>query len=127
VYVKRSPEGAALVPFGVVTVTSATPEPAGETAVICVSLSTLKLDATAAPKRTAVAPVNVVPVIVTLVPPAPGPDDGLIAVTAGGGTNVKWSAEVVALVPPGVVTAMSTVPADSAGTVAVILLELLTV
>jgi hypothetical protein len=40
---------------------------------------------------------------------------------------VNWSAEPVALVPPGVVTVMSTVPADSAGAVAVILLELLTV
>ena len=38
------------------------------------------------PKRTVVAPVNPVPVIVTEVPPAVGPDDGEIAVTFGAAT-----------------------------------------
>ena len=65
--------------------------------------------------------------IVTLVPPAVGPAGGLALVTVGGATKVNWSAAPVALVPPGVVTVTSTVPADSAGAVAVILLELLTV
>ena len=61
-----------------------------------------------------------VPVIVTLVPPAAGPDDGLTPVTVGGGTNVNRSAELVALVPPGVVTLTSCAPALPAGATAVI-------
>ena len=61
-----------------------------------------------------------VPVIVTLVPPAPGPDDGLTPLTAGGGTNVNLSAELVALVPPGVVTLTSCAPAVPAGETAMI-------
>ena len=58
---------------------------AGETAVICVSDTTLKLVATTPPNATRVAPVNPVPVTVTDVPPADGPDDGAIAVIAGAG------------------------------------------
>jgi hypothetical protein len=38
------------------------------------------------PNHTVVAPVNPVPVIVTDVPPAFGPDDGEIAVTVGAAT-----------------------------------------
>jgi hypothetical protein len=56
---------------------------AADTAVICVADSTVKLFAAAAPKVTRVAPVNAVPVTVTVVPPAVGPDFGEIAVTAG--------------------------------------------
>ena len=56
----------ALVPKGVVTVTLTTPAaPGGEMAVILVALTTVKLEAAVAPKLTAVAPVNPVPVIVT--------------------------------------------------------------
>jgi hypothetical protein len=67
-----------------------------------------------------------VPAIVTEVPPAAGPEDGLTRVTVGGVTYVYWSLVFVALVPPGVVTVMSTVPAAPAGDVAEIWLELFT-
>ena len=55
------------------------------------------------------------PVIVTVVPPAVGPAVGLTLVTVGAATYVYWSLALVALVPPGVVTVMSTVPADAGG------------
>ena len=45
----------------------------------------MKLVAGVSPKSTSVAPVNPVPVIVTVVPPAAGPLVGLTFVTAGGG------------------------------------------
>ena len=70
---------------------------------------------------------KLVPVIVTGVPPAVGPEEGLTLLTVGVGVNVYWSAAVLALVPPGVVTVTSTVPAVPAGAVAVILVALLTV
>ncbi len=73
----------ALVPLMVVTVIPTTPEPAGLTAVIEVSDATLKLAAGVTPKATAVAPVNPVPVRVTLVPPESGPTVGMMAVTVG--------------------------------------------
>ncbi len=38
-----------------------------------------------------------------------------------------WSAELVALVPPGVVTVTSTVPTEAGGELAVIVVELVTV
>ncbi len=56
---------------------------AGEVAVIWVDDTTVKLVAATAPKTTLVAPVKPVPVIVTLVPPAGGPDVGEIEVTVG--------------------------------------------
>ena len=62
------------------------------------------------PNLTDVAPVNPVPVTVTVVPPAAGPPVGEIPVTVGTGSYVNWSAAEVALVPPGVVTVISTVP-----------------
>ena len=49
---------------------------AGETAVIWVSETTVKLVAATAPKSTLVAPVKPVPVMVTVVPPAVGPEVG---------------------------------------------------
>ena len=56
----------ALVPPGVVTVTSTAPAlPAGEVAVICVALLTVNEVAAVPPNFTAVAPVKLVPVIVT--------------------------------------------------------------
>ncbi len=61
------------------------------------------------------------------VPPAVGPLAGAIPVTVGAPTKVNWSAGEVALVPPGVVTVTSTVPAPSAGEVAVMEVALLTV
>ena len=75
-----------LVPLGVVTVTSTVPAvPAGAVAVIWVALLTATLVAAVEPKATPVAPVKLVPVIVTEVPPAVGPEDGLTCVTAGAG------------------------------------------
>ena len=73
----------ALVPAGVVTVTSTVPEPGGEVAVIWVAVSTVNAVAGLVPNPTAVAPVKFVPVIVTDVPPAAGPDEGLTPVTVG--------------------------------------------
>jgi hypothetical protein len=73
------------VPPGVVTVMSTVPrDPAGDCALIEVGPVTLKLVAGADPKCTAVAPVKFVPVIVTPVPPAVEPDEGLTALTVGG-------------------------------------------
>ena len=68
---------------GVVTVTLTTPVPAGLSAVIEVSLTTVRSVAAVVPKSTAVAPVNPVPVIVTKVPPAVVPLVGLRPVTVG--------------------------------------------
>ena len=79
----------ALVPLPVVTVTSTVPLPAGDVAVIEVALLTVKEDAgPALPKPTLEAPEKFVPVMVTLVPPAPEPVFGLIPVTVGC-TDVK--------------------------------------
>src|SRR5512141_1665307 len=72
-----------LVPAGDVTVTSTVPEPAGLVAVIEVSELTVKSAAGVPPKLTAVAPVSQAPVMVTDVPPAAGPPEGLIDVTTG--------------------------------------------
>ena len=52
-----------------------------------------------------------------------GPATGLIAVTDGRVSYVNRSAAEVALVPTGVVTVTSTMPADAAGDVAVIWVE----
>ena len=66
--------------------------------------------------------------MVTTVPPSVLPEVGLTEVTAGAGvTKVKWSPALVAEVPADVVTVVSTVPADSAGVVAVIEVGELTV
>ena len=79
-----SAEPVALVPPGVVTVTSTAPAvSAGAVAVICEALTTVTLVATFEPNSTAVAPVRLVPVIVTVVPPAVGPAAGLTLVTVG--------------------------------------------
>src|SRR5580704_14819853 len=76
-YVNWSAGLTALVPRGVVTVTSTTPAlPAGMVAVMVVALTTAKV--------AAVAPVKLVPVTVTAPPPAVAPTVGLRPVTAGG-------------------------------------------
>jgi hypothetical protein len=125
--VNWSAELVVLVPDGVVTVMSAVPaEPAGEVAVICVPLLTVNEVAVLVPTLTPVAPVKLVPVIVTDVPPAVDPEDGLTLDTAGAGSYVNWSALEVALVPPGVVTVTWTVPAMPAGETAEIDVELFT-
>jgi hypothetical protein len=118
------------VPPGPTTVTSTVPAaPAGAVAVIEVALTTVKVEAAVAPNFTAVAPVKLVPVMVTEVPPVVVPEFGLTPETvgAGGRTKVNWSFALVAEVPPGVVTVTSTVPAAPAGAVAVIEVALTTV
>jgi hypothetical protein len=75
---------AALVPSGVVTVTSTVPTgSAGVVALIEVSESTTN-GADVLPKLTAVAPVKPLPLMVIVVPPVAGPEVGLTAVTVGG-------------------------------------------
>src|SRR5271166_1270298 len=77
--------------------------------------------ASLAPKSTVEVLVKPVPVIATDVPPVCGPSSGSSAVTDGTGSYVKRSAGPVAVMPPGVVTVTSTVPAAAAaGEVAVI-------
>ena len=119
--VKWSAEEVAEVPPVVVTVTSTVAAAcAGEGAVIWVAETTVKLEAAVVPKWTAVAPVKLVPVMVTEVPPAVGPEVGAIEPTVGAATKVNLSAEEVADVPPAVVTVTFTVAAACAGEVAVI-------
>ena len=62
---------------------STVPVPAGEVAVMVVSVSTVKPVAAVPPKVTAVAPVKSVPVTVTGIPPASGPVAGDTDATAG--------------------------------------------
>ncbi len=110
----------ALVPPAVVTVMSTVPLPAGDVAVICVALLTVNELALPAPNFTAVAPVKLVPVMVTLVPPAVAAGVGadrrhrrgryLIGELIGGAGGTGAAR---------VVTVMSTVPLP-AGVVAVI-------
>ena len=70
----------ALVPPGVVTVTSTVPaDPGGDVAVISEASTTDTFVAGLDPTSTDVAPVRLAPPIVTLVPPAAGPDPGLIS------------------------------------------------
>ena len=74
------------VPAAVVTVMFTVPLPPGLVTVICVPESEMILPA-APPKLTLVAPVRLVPVIVTVVPPSVVPLDGEIALIAGGGVT----------------------------------------
>jgi hypothetical protein len=83
--VNRSAALVALVPPGVVTVTSTVPVPVGEVALMLVALLTVKLEAAVVPNFTALAPVKPVPVTVTVVPPVVGPELGPMPVTAGAG------------------------------------------
>ncbi len=77
----------ALVPLGVMTVTSTVPAaPAGDVAVTEVGETTEYVVAPVAPKSTALAALKPVPVMVTEVPPATGPAIGLTAVTVGLGS-----------------------------------------
>jgi hypothetical protein len=96
----------ALVPLGVVTVTSTVPLPAGLVAVICVAVLPVSAVAAAVPNLTAVAALKLVPVMTTDVPPAAGPPVGASMVTVGGvAVYVNLSTVLVELVPLGVVTA----------------------
>ena len=68
---------------GIVTVTLTTPVPAASVAVICVDELTVKVVAAVDPKSTAVAPVKLAPVMVTVVPPATAPRVALGATRSG--------------------------------------------
>src|SRR5579872_5277044 len=57
--------------------------PVGATATIEVSETSVKSVAAVGPNSTFVAPVKPVPVIVTVLPPSVGPEEGLTDVTAG--------------------------------------------
>ena len=76
---------------------------------------------------TCVALVNALPARITVLPPSTGPAVGAMLVIVGTAAYVYLSAFDVALMPPGVVTVMSTVPADAAGTSTVIDVALFTV
>jgi hypothetical protein len=96
-----------LMPSGITTLTLKVPGVlAGTIAVICVSLTNVKHGAvphgprTEDPTSTEVAPVKPVPVRVTLVPPAVGPNVGLRLVNVGATNVYGW----VVVVPPGVTT-----------------------
>ncbi|GFE19790.1 hypothetical protein Sliba_02430 [Streptomyces nigrescens] len=75
------------MPPGVVTVICTVPVPAGATAVTWVSETTVKEVAGVAPNRTAVVAARPVPVSVTVVPPAAGPELGVAEVRAGTGAE----------------------------------------
>ncbi len=82
-----SEEVTALVPPpGVLTVTSTIPVPLGAVAVTEVAELTVKVVASAEPKWTALAPVRLVPVIFTTLPPDAGPEVGFSEVTVGAPT-----------------------------------------
>ena len=63
--------------------TSTVPEPAGDVAVMVVALLTVKFVAAVPPKATAVAPVKLVPLMLTVVPPTAAPVLGERALTVG--------------------------------------------
>jgi hypothetical protein len=108
------------VPPGVVTdIVPVAPFPT--TAVMLVALTTVKEVAAVPPKLTAVAPVKLVPVMVTVSPAAA--DDGVNELIAGAGIKVKLPEEIA--VPPGVV--IDIVPLVPLATTAVILVALTTV
>jgi hypothetical protein len=113
-----------VVPPGVDTVTSTVPVPGGETAVTEVEELTVKLVALVDPNLTSLADPSLVPVIVTTVPPAAGPLEGSMLVTADSWTNVNWSAALVALLPPGVLTVTSAVPFPAGATAVTELVDL---
>ena len=78
----------ALVPPAVVTVTSTVPAvPGGVVAVIDVLDPTAKLVAATPPNFTPVAPLKALPVMVTVWPPATGPELGETVLTVGAGAR----------------------------------------
>ena len=84
--VKRSTHDMTVVAYGVVTLTfTGRAASGGETAVIDVAEVTLKLAAPTEPNSTAVAPVRLVPVMVTVLPPDAGPYLRSISVMVGAG------------------------------------------
>jgi hypothetical protein len=116
-------EALVAVPPPVVTLIVPLVAPGGTVAVICVSELTVKLVALVPLNFTAVAPVNALPVIVTLAPTPPLVGEKLV-MDGAGAVTVKELALVA--VPPAVVTLIVPVVAPL-GTVAVICVEELTV
>ena len=74
------------MPNPVTTVTDTVPGPAGSTTVSCVELVRAMEVPGVVPKCTMVTVVKLVPVIVTVVPPARGPLAGLTLATVGAPT-----------------------------------------
>ncbi len=72
------------MPLDELTVTSTVPAPAaGEVTVTSLGETTTRPVPGTEPKLTALAPAKLVPVMVTVVPPANGPATGLMAATVG--------------------------------------------
>src|ERR1043165_1630816 len=98
------------VPFALVTATAPLPVACAE---IVVSFTTTKVASLTPPNVTAVAPVKLLPVIVTAVPT--GPDAAVKLVISGAVEKVKPGDWIVT--PPGFVSSMSAAPAMCAGVV----------
>jgi hypothetical protein len=97
----------------VVTTTSTTPTAwAGEMAVTDVLEFTVTPVAAVPPKVTPLAPVRLLPVIVTLVPPAIGPEVGATPDTVGAGAVAAISAPIPDDVPAGDWAAVGVSAAD---------------
>ena len=94
--------------------------PAGDVAVICVELFTVKDVASTEPNLTVLALVKLVPVMTTELPPLIEPAEGVTPVIVGGGKYEYLLAATTEDVPTDVVTLTSTVPAVPLGTFAVI-------
>jgi hypothetical protein len=120
--VNRSVVTAELSPPGVTTRT-ATEVPAIPAGLVTVSrvppASTTTVVPETVPNVTLITVKSPLPVMLTRVPPAAGPLVGEIEDTTGTGTVYRYtSALVAAVVPPGVVTEIATVPAACGGAVA---------
>ena len=142
-YVYWSAPDVGLVPPTVVTVMSTVPVPAGRSfTLIEVALVTVKHGEVGVPGHgvaviglvpmlTCVAlklvPLKSVPLIVIPVPPTATLAGGDTPVTVGTGAYVYWSAPDVGLVPPTVVTVMSTVPVPAGRSFTLIEVALVTV
>ena len=107
-------------PAALVTVTVLAPgEPSGVTAVILVGESIVNSVTGTEPIKTALTVEKLEPVMVMLVPPTIGPDDGEMVVMVGCATKLK--APDLVPMPPAVVTCTSARPAVAAGVLASIL------
>jgi hypothetical protein len=100
-YVYTSELFVALVPCDVVTVTFTVLIPEGAVAVMLVAESTATLVAALLPNMTIAPGAKFVPLIVTIVPPAATPCEGLMPVTVTGDTKVYRSPLLGSLPPAG--------------------------
>ena len=102
--------------FTVTVMSTVLAAPAGEVAVMEVEELTVKLLAGVVPKVTAVAPVKLVPVRATEVPPAVDPELGLTAVTVGAEEFVAvMSTAAAPEVPAGLWEAVGVAAAETFG------------